>query len=253
MRQVVLVLFAVFLFGISTFAQEASQNIPSSNFSFAEAAAPASSNLSLGANPFSASPATPASPATSSSLSFELAPVPIRTASPEASASNVADPPPQGVYGVRPIFNFEGYVGYTWFRFYEIPGITTNMNGLNFSIQYYPKSWIGGDGEFVFTLGNQFPYQARFLLGLGGVRVRTAPFRHNVFVWAHALAGATHFTPQTAYGGQGAFAYEVGLGADLNLSHARYAIRAGADMIGTTYFGTYQLSPKISVGMVYRF
>lgn len=251
MRQFVVVLTAVFLLGISTFAQEASQSVPSSNFSFAEAATPANSNLSLGSNPFLASAVSPTSPASSSSLSFDLAPSP--GASPEAAASNAADPPPQGVYGVRPVFNFEAYAGYTWFRFYEVPGTTTSMNGLNFSIQYYPKPWIGGDGEFVLTLGNQYPYQARFLLGLGGVRVRTAPFHRNVFVWAHALAGATHFTPQTAYGGQGAFAYEVGLGADLNLSHARYAIRAGADMIGTTYFGTYQLSPKISAGMVYRF
>ncbi|MGH9736532.1 MAG: hypothetical protein ACRD8A_18325 [Candidatus Acidiferrales bacterium] len=247
MRQAVLVLSAVFLLGISTFAQQFSQNVPSSDFSFAEAATPANSNLSLGSNPFSASAVSPTSPASSSS--FDLAPSP--TASPEASAS--ADPPPQGVYGVRPVFNFEAYAGYTWFRFYEVPGTTTSMNGLNFSIQYYPRPWIGGDGEFVLTLGNQPPYQARFLLGLGGVRVRVAPFHHNVFIWAHALAGATHFTPQTSYGGQGAFAYEVGLGADLNLSHARYAIRAGADMIGSTYFGTYQLSPKISAGMVYRF
>lgn len=253
MRQFVVVLTAVFLLGISTFAQEASQNVPSSNFAFAETAAPASGNLSLATNPFSTSLVSANSDASSSSSSFDLASDPSSFETPESSASNAGDPPPQEIYGVRPVFNFEGYAGYTWFRFYEVPGITTSMNGFNFSIQYYPKPWIGGDGEFVLTLGNQYPYQARFLLGLGGVRVRTAPFRHNVFVWAHALAGATHFTPQTAYGGQGAFAYEVGLGADLNLSHARYAIRAGADMIGTTYFGTYQLSPKISAGMVYRF
>ncbi|HTU34148.1 MAG TPA: hypothetical protein VMF66_10140 [Candidatus Acidoferrum sp.] len=244
MRQFVFVLSAVFLLGISTSAQEASQNVPSSNFSFAEAAAPASTNISLGTNPFSASPAP-----SSSSSSFELSPA----ENAEGTASAAADPPPQGVYGVRPTFNFEGYVGYTWFRFYEVPGTEVNMNGLNFSIQYYPRSWIGADGEFVLTLGNQYPYQARFLLGMGGARVRMAPLRRNVFIWAHALAGATHFTPQTAYGSQGAFAYELGVGADINLSHARYAIRAGADMIGTTYFGTYQLSPKISAGMVYRF
>lgn len=252
MRQLVLVLSAVFLLGISTFAQEASQSVPSSNFSFAEAAAPASNNFSLTANPFTASPVLSSSVVSSSS--FDLAPLanfgPVASA--ESSSSEAAEPP-QGVYGVRPVFNFEAYAGYTWFRFYEVPGTEVNMNGLNFGIQYYLKPWIGADGEFVLTLGNQYPYQARFLLGLGGVRVRVAPLRRNIFVWAHALAGGTHFTPQTAYGKQGAFAYEVGLGADVNLYHARYAIRAGADMIGTTYFGTYQLSPKISAGLVYRF
>lgn len=247
MRQFVFVLSAVFLLGISTLAQEASQNVPSSNFSFAEAAGPTSSNLSLAPNPFSASPVSSNSPVLSSS--FDLAPAAVS----EGNAANAADPPPQGVYGVRPVFNFEAYAGYTWFRFYEVPGTEVNMNGLNFSLQYYLKPWIGADGEFVLTLGNQYPYQARFLLGLGGVRVRVAPLRRNIFLWAHALAGGTHFTPQTAYGKQGAFAYEVGLGADINLYHARYAIRGGADMIGTEYFGTYQLSPKISAGFVYRF
>ncbi len=244
MRRFVFVLSAIFLLGISTSAQEASQNVPSSDFSFAEALASPSANLTLAANPFSASPAGSAA-----SNSFDIAPVP----EPQPSASPAADPPPQGVYGVRPVFNLEGYAGYTWLRFYEVPGTSVNMNGFNFGITYYFKDWIGADGEFVLTLGNQDPYQARFLLGLGGVRVRTAPFRKNLFVWAHALAGATHYTPQTAYGNQGAFAYELGTGVDINLAHPRYAIRAGADMVGTTYFGTYQLSPKISAGLVYRF
>jgi hypothetical protein len=240
MRQFVFVLSAVFLLGISTSAQESSQSVPSSNFSFAQASAPLGTNLVLAANPFSASPAP----------SIDSA---VLASSTEDSGAAEADPPPQGVYGVKPIYSFEAYAGYTFVRFYEVPGTMVNMNGLNYSIVYYLKSWIGADGEFVLTLGNQYPYQARFLLGLGGVRVRATPFQRNIEVWAHALVGATHFTPQTAYGKQGAFAYEVGLGADLDLPRPRYAIRVGADMVGTTYFGTYQLSPKISVGFVYRF
>jgi hypothetical protein len=240
MRQFVFVLSAVFLLGISTSAQESPQSIPSSDLSFAQVSAPLGANLVLAANPFSASPAP-------SIDSAAFAP------SAESSGPAAADPPPQGVYGVKPIYSFEAYVGYTFFRFYEVPATTVNMNGLNYSIVYYPRNWIGADGEFVLTLGNQYPYQARFLLGLGGVRVRATPFQRNIEIWAHALAGATHFTPQTAYGKQGAFAYEVGLGADLNLPRPRYAIRVGADMVGTAYFGTYQLSPKISVGFVYKF
>lgn len=240
MRQFAFVLSAVFLLGISTSAQENPQSVPSSNFSFPQASAPLGTNIVLTANPFSASPAPPSDSAT---------PAP----GAEGGGSAAAGAPPQGVYGVKPVYPFEAYVGYTFFRFYEIPGTNVNMNGLNFSIVYYARSWIGADGEFVLTLGNQYPYQARFLLGLGGVRVRATPFQRNIEIWAHALAGATHFTPQTAYGKQGAFAYELGLGADLNLPHPRYAIRVSADMVGSTYFGTYQLSPKISVGFVYRF
>jgi hypothetical protein len=241
MRQLVLVLSAVFLLGISTSAQVASQSVPSSSFAFQGNGVPAQGTL-FAANPFSAS--------LGSSSSLDSAPM---ASSSEGSGSAAADPP-QGVYGVKPNYPFEGYVGYTFLRFYEVPRTTVNMNGLNFSVVYFPETWIGADGEFVLTLGNQYPYQARFLLGMGGVRVRTmAPFQRNINLWAHVLAGGTHFTPQTAYGGQGAFAYEFGVGVDINFAHPRYALRVSADGVGTTYFGTYQLSPKISVGGVYRF
>jgi hypothetical protein len=112
---------------------------------------------------------------------------------------------------------------------------------------------VGADGEFVLTLGDQYPYQARFLLGMGGVRVRWAPFQRNIEIWGHGLFGGSHFTPQTAYGPQGAFAYELGGGVDLNTHRERYAYRIGVDMVSTHFFSTYQFSPKISVGFVYKF
>jgi hypothetical protein len=174
-----------------------------------------------------------------------------------ASATAPTPDPPQGVYGVKPNYEFQGYFGYTFLRFYEVPNTTVNTNGFNYSIVYFPhqlKYWVGADGEFVLGLGSQGPYQARFLLGLGGVRVRWAPFtRTNVEIWAHGLAGASHYTPQTAYGSQGAFGYEAGVGVDINAHRWRYAYRFSADMVGTRYFGTYQLSPKLSAGFVYKF
>lgn len=241
MKEFVFVLSAVFLLGMSTSAQEASQNTPNAGFSI-EGTSPSGGTNYFAANSYTLSPAL--------SSSFDPAPV---ASSGEGGASGEAGPPPQGVYGVRPSYPFQAYVGYTFLRFYEVPGTTVGMNGFNFGIVFYPKSWIGADGEFVLTLGNQFPYQARFLMGLGGVRVRATPFRRNIEVWAHALAGGTHFVPQTAYGGQAAFAYELGIGADLNLAQPRYAIRVSGDAVGTIYFGTYQLSPKISAGFVYKF
>lgn len=241
MKEFVFVLSAACLLAMSTSAQEASQNMPRSDFSFVSTSSSGGTNY-FAANSYTLSPAL--------SNSFDSAPV---GSGAETSGLGEASPPPQGVYGVRPSYPFQAYVGYTFLRFYEVPGTTVAMNGFNFGIVFYPKSWIGADGEFVLTLGNQYPYQARFLLGMGGVRVRATPFRWNVEVWAHALAGGTHFVPQTAYGGQGAFAYELGIGADLNLGHPRYAIRVSGDALGTTYFGTYQLSPKFSAGFVYKF
>ena len=236
MKQLVLLLSVVFLLGVSTSAQVVSQNISSPNYALGGADTNTSANL-LAANPFAGPPNPPS-----------LAPA----ASSDASGGSAAAPP-QEVYGVRPVYTFEGYLGYTFMRFYEVPNTTVNLNGFDYSIVYFPKSWLGAEGEFTAAFGSQAGYPAKFLLGLGGIRVRTTPFQHNIEVWGHALVGATHFVPQTAYGGQGAFAYEVGAGVDINLRNPRYAIRAGADMVGSLYFKTYQLSPKISAGFVYRF
>jgi hypothetical protein len=243
MRRFALLLSAVCLLGIGTYAQTASQGTSSPAFTLGEISAAAGTNL-LTVNPFSPELA-------SSTVSSSLSTLSVAAAFDEGGSASAE--PAQGVYGVRPIYPFEGYVGYTFMRFYEVPGTTLNLNGLNFSIIYFPKSWIGADGEFVLGLGSQSPYQARLVAGLGGIRVRTAVLGPNIELWGHALAGATHFTPQTAYGKQGAFAYEVGVGTDISLSRVRYAIRIGADMLGTQYFGTYQLNPKVSAGFVYRF
>jgi hypothetical protein len=243
MRQFFLLVAAVFLLGIGTKAQDTAQT------------------FSLFASPFDQPIAQPAAPGSSapsllpsSSLDFSLPePVP----SPPSSAASAPPDPPQGVYGVRPVFPFQAYIGYTFVRFYEVPGTTVNTNGFNYSIVYFPerlKNWVGADGEFVAGFGNQYPYQARFLLGMGGARFRWAPFSHtNLEIWAHGLAGASHYTPQTPYGKQGAFAYELGGGVDINAHRWRYAYRFGVDMVGTHYFGTNQFSPKISAGFVYRF
>jgi len=238
MRRFSFLLPAVFLLGMGTPAQQTTQTL---SFPLSASAGPASSSNS---NDLMSMP---------SWLATSSVAAPSATAPSSSSADAGAAAPPQVVFGIRPTYQFEAYVGYTFIRFYEVPGTTVNTNGFNYSIVYWPKDWIGADGEFVLTLGDQYPYQARFLLGMGGARVRWKPFRENIDLWAHGLAGATHFTPQTAYGSQGAFAYELGGGVDLNTGHLRYAIRAGADMVGTRYFNTNQFSPKISIGFVYRF
>lgn len=247
MRRIFLLVVAVFLLGIGANAQDTQPSY-------------------LYTSPFASSIAQPGptvQPGTSAvpSLSgLTLSSSPLDSSSsdtaPSSAGSTPADPP-QDVYGVRPTFPFQAYIGYTFLRFYEIPGTSVNTNGFNYSIVYFPgqlKDWVGLDGEFLLGLGDQYPYQARFLLGLGGVRLRAAPFAGRAIeVWLHGLAGATHFTPQTSYGNQGAFAYELGGGVDLNMRRSRYSIRVGADMVGTHYFGTGQFSPKISTGFVYKF
>lgn len=169
-------------------------------------------------------------------------------ASPAGAAAN----PPQGVQGVFVNYNWQAYFGYTFFRFYEVPGKQQDTNGFNFSIVYYFKDWFGVDGEFAATKTSQNAFDGWFLFGGGGPRFRWSGPR-GLELWGHVLAGYSHFTPQTSFGSQEAFAYTAGGGADFNVRHGRWALRLGADMVATRYFSTYQYSPKAFAGVVYKF
>lgn len=158
----------------------------------------------------------------------------------------------QAVTGVFEHYSWQVSGGYSFIRFYELPSITQNMNGFNFSLVYYFKDWIGVDGEFVAAFGSQAGVPAHFLFGGGGPRFRWSAPR-GLEVWGHGLLGHTHFTPQTADGPQGAFAYELGGGVDINAHHQRWAYRIEGDVIGSHYFGTYQFSPRLSAGIVFKF
>jgi hypothetical protein len=177
------------------------------------------------------------------------APFPIAFA-PASGAGSAAMP--QAVARVFETYSWQAYLGYTFFRFYETPQIEQNLNGFNGSVVYYLKDWLGADGEFMATFGSQSGFPAHYVFGGGGPRFRWLGPR-GIELWGHGLLGYVHFTPQTALGPQGAFAYELGGGADLNLRNRRWALRIGADMLGSRFFSTYQFSPKISTGIVFKF
>ena len=158
---------------------------------------------------------------------------------------------PQDVTSVFESYAWQLYGGYTFQRFYELPGITPNMNGFNLSVVYYWKDWFGIDGEFAGTHATQDNVSSWFLFGGGGPRFRWSA-RKGIEVWAHALVGYSHFTPQTPAGSQQAFAYELGGGVDLPFK-PRWAIRLGGDAMATTYFNTHQFSPVAHAGLVFRF
>jgi hypothetical protein len=201
-------------------------------------------------NPVAAS-TTPAADATYAFVPATATPA----SSPLASSSVSSEPADQRptVQGVFQTYNWEAYAGYTFFRFYLTPQFTNNMNGLNLGLVWYPGGrWFGPDGEFIGTFGSSGPYTTKFVAGMGGGRVRWAA-RNELEVWAHGLAGISNFLPQTALGSQSSFVYEVGGGVDLNVHHKRIALRVSGDMIGTRYFTTYQYSPKISAGFVFKY
>ncbi len=89
-------------------------------------------------------------------------------------------------------------------------------------------------------------------MAAGGPRFRWLGPR-GIEVWAHGLIGYSNFLPQTAFGTQSAFAVGAGAGVDLNIRQQRWALRFAGDAIESHYFGTFQLSPKFSTGVVFKF
>lgn len=169
-----------------------------------------------------------------------------------ASPEPQPQPEPQGVYGVFPNYHWQAYAGYTYLRFYEIPNVTGNTNGFNFSVDYYFKDWVAVDGELTATFGSQYGVGTSLVSEMGGLRFRKIT-SGGLDIWIHGLVGGSSFSPKTPFGEDSAFGYEAGGGIDLSPHHKRLGYRVQADMVGTHYFGTYQYSPKVSVGVVYKF
>ncbi len=240
MKQTAFLFAAILLLAASAGAQAN----PDNSLPLAPVATEATAAIAPGAPPLFAVNAAPALAATS-------APGAGASAEPGSSSTDQQQP---GVYGVFQNYNWQATAGYTFFRFYVVPHVTDNMNGLNLGLVYYPGGhWYGADGEFVGAWGS-IPVLGgtKYVQGMGGGRVRWSAPR-GLEVWGHVLAGGTHFLPQTSAGNSGAFAYEAGGGVDLNIHQRRIAYRVSANMVGTRYFGTYQYSPDVSVGIVFKF
>ena len=266
MRHFVFILGMVLMFAFAASAQEnAALGIPAPENAAQENPAPENpANARLLATPyFTLAPASGAA-AASAPVAFTSGSVAPGTLAPTAFASGSLAPaasaspaspaadPPQGVQGVFVTYKWQAYFGYTFVRFYEVPGKQQDTNGFNYSMVYYITDWFGLDGEFAATRTSQNVYDGWLLFGGGGPRFRWSGPR-GVELWGHVLFGHSYLTPQTSYGGENAFAYTAGGGADINVRHTRWALRVGAEMVATNYFNTYQYSPKAFAGVVYKF
>lgn len=158
----------------------------------------------------------------------------------------------QPIYGVFPDLDWQVYGGFTYTRFYELQGTTVDTEGFDFAVTYYPHiGWIAAEGDVGATFGSQVGQHTQLVTEMGGIRLRWPERASNA--WAHGLAGGAYLAPKTVYGGQHAFAYEIGAGVDLAHRRSRLSYRVEGDIVGTFFFGTYQYSPKVSVGVVYSF
>ena len=62
----------------------------------------------------------------------------------------------QGVQGVFVPTSGEAYVGYSYMRFYALPGDTVNLNGFDASVAYYLHAkWFAPEGELTGVFGSQ--------------------------------------------------------------------------------------------------
>jgi len=213
------------------------------------------SSVSLVPSPFVAAASAPNSnfapaPAASSSILTDLA-API-AASPEPTPSPAPAAMPQSVQGVFEKYDSDIAVGYTFFRFYEAPNDTLNGNGFNVSGTYWYRDWWGPDAEFFATYSTQPNVNSWVGLGAGGLRARKVMER-GLDVWVHGLLGVAYLAPKSPYGSEWAGAAILGVGADLNAHHRHVAYRLAVDAVGTHFFGVYQISPKVSVGVVFKF
>ena len=239
MKHAAFLLGAILLFLTTSFAQDNSAN----SMLFAPSNSDVAFSTSAPVKPLVLAPA--ATPASAEPL-----------AAPALGSDSSSEPAAQqtSVYSVFETYKGQVYGGYAFFRFYAFPHRTENMNGVNFAISYYPTSnWFGVDGDILAEFGSFEHHSSKFTSYLGGARVRHRLGPRNVEIWGHGLAGFAKFLPQTAAGGQTAFTYEVGGGVDLGVPRHRLAYRVQADMVGTRFFHTNQLSPKISIGVVYKF
>jgi len=259
MRNFALSIGALLLFAASAGAQSNQQVSPSTLSPLTEYA------LNSPADPAPAQPIAAESPsaeALPAALNVSPEPMPAAAISAARSAAPAdalpaappAAPAPQGdVHGVYQTYSFQLYGGYTFMRFFEAPHVTQTQNGFNFGgVYYYRSGFVGADGEMLAMFGSALGLKSRLAFAGGGPRIRWSGPR-GVEVWGHGLVGGAHLTPRTAFGTQGAFGYEIGGGVDINARHRRLAYRMEADMLGTHFFGTYQFSPKVSVGIAYRF
>jgi hypothetical protein len=161
-------------------------------------------------------------------------------------------PEPQEVQGVFENYAWQAYVGYTFVRFYELPNVAENQNGANASVTWYYRDWLGFDIEALGAHGTLGGASSWTLFAGGGPRLRRLLGR-NLEVFGHALIGGAYFSPDTPFGSQGAFGYELGGGVDLRPNHSRFALRVEGDVLGTRFFQTNQWSPKVSAGVVFNF
>ena len=141
-------------------------------------------------------------------------------------------------------------IGATYVRFYEAPGIVGNGYGGQVDAVYY-HDWIGTEGQFSYVYGSTSGGTSYPLFAGAGIRVRwqnSSPIE----LWGHGLVGFNRLepAPTSTLGGSNGVGFKAGGGVDIRPHHSRIGFRISGDLYGSGFFGTSQISPEVSAGVV---
>ena len=171
-------------------------------------------------------------------------------AAPVASAA-MAAPAPQVIYRGTENERWELGLGFTYLKF-RSPAIDQNMLGLDTAVVYFPRDWIGVEGNITAAFGGTIFVDDRTKYGgfTGGPKIVMRRGRWEP--WAHALVGMAHVNPQLAGVGKNGVAVQVGGGADYRLS-GNLAVRVEGDWVLTHLYSLVQNNFQVVTGLVLHF
>ena len=160
---------------------------------------------------------------------------------------------PQDVTSVFENYAWQIYGGYTFLRFFELPGITPSMNGFNYSVVYYWKDWFKSSMASSRLLTQPKTTSAPGSCSAAAVRVFAGPRKKASRSGRDALAGYSHFTPQTPAGHPARFRLRTWRRRGPALQGALGIAFGRRRHVQLRYFNTYQYSPIAHAGVVFRF
>ena len=169
-------------------------------------------------------------------------------AAPVASAALAeAAPGSQRVYRDT-IYRWELGVGFTYLKF-RSPAIDASMAGLNTSVTYFTKEWLGVEGNITAAAGRKIfvDDRTKYAGFTGGPKIT---MRHGQWEpWAHALFGIAHVNPQLAGVGKNGVAIQLGGGADYDF-HPPISLRFEGDWVRTQLYSLSQNNFQVVIGVV---
>jgi len=143
-------------------------------------------------------------------------------------------------------------LGFTYVRF-RSAAFDVGMYGLNTSVVYFPRQWLGVEANFTETVGpnvlNVNVDQTRYAGIIGGPKILWR--KEGWEPWAHALVGIAHVNPQLAGVSKNGVAIQVGGGIDYPLGPL--VLRFEGDYLRSQLYKMGQNNFQGVVGVVFHF